>query len=87
MRMRLGRATDQRHDHGRARERPAPPPQGPPVAPVRSRVKDPLAQERRMRDAGGPLDNATYGCSCGLIFEAAVSTGVRCPACGNHQAW
>jgi hypothetical protein len=51
---------------------------GEPVSGPRPRRRTPRRQT---------LDNATYGCSCGLIFEAAVSTGVRCPACGNHQAW
>jgi hypothetical protein len=40
-----------------------------------------------MREAGGPVDNATYGCTCGLVFEAAVSTSVACPVCGTRQAW
>jgi len=43
--------------------------------------------ERRMRDAGGPDDRACYPCSCGYLFEAQVSTTVRCPHCDTLQAW
>jgi hypothetical protein len=46
-----------------------------------------FADERRMRDAGGPDDSATYHCSCGYVFESAVSTSVACPHCGSTQAW
>ena len=43
--------------------------------------------ERRARESGGPIDNAAYSCACGYVFEAAVSTSVRCPHCGTEQAW
>ena len=43
--------------------------------------------ERRMRDAGGPDDRATYSCGCGYLFEAAVSASVHCPHCTTVQAW
>ncbi len=43
--------------------------------------------ERRARESGGPIDNAQYNCSCGMIFQAAVSTSVACPHCGAGQAW
>lgn len=43
--------------------------------------------ERRLRDAGGPDDRATYSCECGYLFEAPVSTTVSCPNCGVQQAW
>lgn len=43
--------------------------------------------ERRARESGGPIDNAQYNCSCGMIFQAAVSTSVTCPHCGAGQAW
>jgi hypothetical protein len=43
--------------------------------------------ERRMRDAGGPDDRATYSCGCGFLFEAPVSTSVHCPHCTTVQAW
>jgi hypothetical protein len=46
---------------------------------------DPAAQ--RVRDAGGPLDNASYTCGCGFMFLAPVSTNVTCPHCGASQAW
>lgn len=41
----------------------------------------------RAREAGGPLDQASYVCCCGYAFTAPVSTGVRCPVCGSDQAW
>jgi hypothetical protein len=41
----------------------------------------------RVREAGGPLDQASYACSCGFLFRAAVSTSVSCPHCGMDQAW
>jgi predicted Zn-ribbon and HTH transcriptional regulator len=41
----------------------------------------------RVRAAGGPLDTAVYTCSCGCLFDASVSTTVRCPHCGANQAW
>lgn len=43
--------------------------------------------ERRLRDAGGPDDRATYACQCGYLFEAPVSTTVSCPNCAAEQAW
>jgi rubrerythrin len=46
-----------------------------------------LADERRMRESGGPDDRAVYTCSCGYVFEADVSTSVTCPHCGTGQAW
>jgi hypothetical protein len=42
---------------------------------------------RRVREAGGPVDQGFYSCSCGLMFEAPVSTTVSCPHCGDSQAW
>jgi hypothetical protein len=41
----------------------------------------------RARLAGGPIDNASYTCSCGFVFAASVSTTVACPHCGASQAW
>ncbi|HEX4110370.1 MAG TPA: hypothetical protein VHX88_19725 [Solirubrobacteraceae bacterium] len=41
----------------------------------------------RARQAGGPVDRAQYNCECGYAFAAQVSTTVRCPHCGDHQAW
>ncbi len=46
---------------------------------------DPAAQ--RVREAGGPVDLASYTCSCGYMFSASVSTSVVCPHCGTDQAW
>ena len=46
-----------------------------------------LADERRLRESGGPDDRAMYTCSCGYVFEADVSTSVTCPHCGAAQAW
>jgi hypothetical protein len=46
-----------------------------------------LSAERRLRASGGPDDRANYSCSCGYMFEARVSTSVRCPHCGSGQAW
>jgi hypothetical protein len=42
---------------------------------------------RRVREAGGPTDLASYACQCGYLFTAAVSTTVGCPHCGTAQAW
>jgi hypothetical protein len=42
---------------------------------------------QRVRNAGGPVDNASYTCACGFVFAASVSTTVRCPHCGASQAW
>jgi hypothetical protein len=42
---------------------------------------------QRVREAGGPVDRASYACQCGLLFEAKVSTTVMCPHCGAGQAW
>jgi hypothetical protein len=49
--------------------------------------RDDLADERRMRESGGPDDRAVYTCTCGYVFEADVSTSVTCPHCGSAQAW
>lgn len=38
-------------------------------------------------DADPELDVAMYTCTCGLVFEAPVSTSVGCPHCGDQQAW
>jgi hypothetical protein len=42
---------------------------------------------QRVRDAGGPVDQASYTCQCGYLFSATVSTTVMCPHCGTDQAW
>jgi hypothetical protein len=41
----------------------------------------------RVREAGGPVDHASYSCQCGCVFDAPVSTTVCCPHCGVGQAW
>lgn len=46
-----------------------------------------LADERRLRNEGGPEDLAVYQCGCGCVFEARVSTSVACPHCAAGQAW
>ena len=61
---------------------PAPAP-----ATVPAPTEDELADERRLRESGGPKDRAMYSCSCGYVFEADVSTSVACPHCGTGQAW
>jgi rubrerythrin len=61
------------------------------AAPAAERIQqhahavDPAAQ--RVREAGGPIDLASYTCSCGYLFSASVSTSVVCPHCGADQAW
>jgi hypothetical protein len=60
-------------------------PAGEAIAPVVHRPSDPAAQ--RVRDAGGPLDRASYTCVCGYVFLAPVSTTVECPHCHAAQAW
>jgi hypothetical protein len=42
---------------------------------------------RRLCEAGGPVDEASYSCGCGYFFAASVSTSVCCPHCGATQAW
>jgi hypothetical protein len=71
------RYRDRGGDHGAPRKLcpPAPP----------ERCSDPAVE--RVRDAGGPLDRASYVCGCGYVFNAAVSTTVACPHCGADQAW
>jgi hypothetical protein len=81
--------------HSRRHRRAAPAPAGELV--VRSRetpavrarpaaaAADPAVQ--RVRDAGGPIDRASYTCACGYLFSASVSTSVMCPHCGADQAW
>jgi hypothetical protein len=51
----------------------------------RGSPSDPAAQ--RVREAGGPIDRASYTCMCGYVFLAPVSTTVQCPHCSAAQAW
>lgn len=62
---------------------PAPRTAPAPAAPL----LDDHPHERRARESGGPIDNAQYNCSCGMVFQAPVSTSVACPHCGAGQAW
>jgi hypothetical protein len=43
--------------------------------------------EARARHSGGPQDRALYVCRCGSAFQAPVTASVRCPHCGEPQAW
>ena len=41
----------------------------------------------RERAAPGPQDRALFSCRCGSVFQAPVTASVRCPHCGENQAW
>ena len=84
MRVRPERPTSLPRPARRPRPRPARPATPPPPAPS---APDPLADERRARRSGGPIDRAHYGCACGYAFQADVCTTVACPHCGTQQAW
>lgn len=71
----LTRRTD-RSVHRAPRAAPAPAPEV---------VEHP--HQRRAKRSGGPVDQASYSCACGMVFDAAVSTSVACPHCGTGQAW
>ncbi len=61
---------------------------GPPEAVVELPAREaPDLAVLRVREAGGPVDRASYSCECGYIFAASVTTSVRCPVCGTGQAW
>ena len=77
------RSRDGRHPL-RAPAKPTPAPAKSHVVAL-AEVADPAAQ--RVREAGGPLDEASYACHCGFVFRAAVSTTVACPHCHAPQAW
>jgi hypothetical protein len=68
------------------RQRPTAPP-----APRRElpeeRTRRRNGPENRELRAGGPQDRALYICRCGSAFQAVVSASVRCPHCGDLQAW
>jgi hypothetical protein len=70
----------------RREEADASPAEGP-EGPVPEPPSDELADEWRLRAAGGPADRAQYACVCGYVFQADVSTSVACPNCGAAQAW
>lgn len=74
--------------HVREHHDPAPAPETAPARRLRLVPDDPeLAAERRLRAAGGPQDTAQYRCGCGYVFDAPVTTSVRCPHCGSGLAW
>ena len=51
------------------------------------RSRRPNGPENRELRSGGPQDQALYICRCGSAFQAVVSASVRCPHCGDPQAW
>ncbi len=78
--------------HAPAPRHRGPRPQRPPSPPLpRPRLDASAGRLDRdackVREAGGPLDQAAYVCLCGFAFAAAVSTSVECPHCGSPQAW
>jgi hypothetical protein len=50
-------------------------------------AQEPDIAAQRVREAGGPTDQASYACTCGYLFAASVTTTVECPHCGASQAW
>ncbi len=79
-----------RRRHARRETVAAPVLETPPVREVtlvahRPSSSDPAVQ--RVREAGGPIDRASYTCMCGCVFLAPVSTTVQCPHCSAAQAW
>ena len=79
----------------RGAHRPDPAPEAPAAVPEadlaapepHTAVLEPDIAARRVREAGGPSDLATYACECGYLFAASVTTTVGCPHCGTPQAW
>jgi hypothetical protein len=72
--------------------RPQPSPAAPPLdehvpADHVADADDEHFDERRWRLAGGPEDRARYTCTCGYVWDTAVSASVTCPHCGAAQAW
>jgi DNA-directed RNA polymerase subunit M/transcription elongation factor TFIIS len=66
---------------------PAPPPQDERVRAEHAGDDDEHFDEHRWREAGGPEDRARYTCTCGYVWDTAVSASVTCPHCGAAQAW
>jgi hypothetical protein len=58
-----------------------------PVATPEAAAPAPTQYRRTRREQTPTQDNALYTCHCGYVFEAAVSTSVGCPHCGERQAW
>ncbi len=82
-----------RHSRRHRRRRAAPTGEPRTAEPAREApAREPVAHAcdpavERVREAGGPIDQASYVCQCGYLFSAAVSTSVTCPRCGADQAW
>jgi hypothetical protein len=79
-----------RHSRRHRRGRGAAPAPVEPVREAAPRVEAPRVCDlavARAREAGGPIDRASYSCQCGYVFSAPVSTTVACPHCGVAQAW
>jgi hypothetical protein len=74
-----------RHSRRRRRRSGRGAPTGEPIHETVLQPCDPAVQ--RVREAGGPVDRASYTCACGYLFNATVSTTVMCPHCGADQAW
>jgi hypothetical protein len=75
-----------RSDRSTGRTRKAAP--RPPRATIDSAATAPGPQrEGGRRDVDPSEDTAVYSCTCGMVFEAQVSTSVACPHCGAGQAW
>jgi hypothetical protein len=72
---------------GTRRRRARQPAAGPAEAAATAASRPVDTATQRVRDAGGPIDHASYSCQCGLLFQAKVSTTVKCPHCGADQAW
>jgi hypothetical protein len=72
-------------DSAQVHERPVAEPEREQDPQDRSRL--PNGPENRERRTGGPQDQALYICRCGSAFQAVVSASVRCPHCGDPQAW
>ncbi|HST54548.1 MAG TPA: hypothetical protein VLJ42_01480 [Solirubrobacteraceae bacterium] len=89
MRPSLHLLTDRRARRQRgARHAPTRPALEQPATEQPSAPRHPLdLAAQRVRQAGGPLDQASYACQCGFLFAAPVSTTVACPNCGASQAW
>lgn len=47
----------------------------------------PAVPSERRRGPAPLQDRALYTCGCGFVFDAAVTTSVSCPHCGDLQAW
>ena len=75
-------ARRRRHEEAtQVHERPAP------VTEPEERARSRNGPENRELRTGGPQDRALYICRCGSAFQAVVSASVRCPHCGDLQAW